>query len=393
MNDARFVLLILLSVAVVGVPAAGHAAEESTPSLLSAVNFDLYGYVKLDSAWDTGRAIPGNYVKWISRVPLESGETEHNVTINETRVGIVAGNKDDDDLRVSGRFEIDFYGGGADDSPEPRMRQGYVRLEWPRSRVDFLVGQTGDVISPLFPRTLNYPVAWWAGNIGFRRLQVRVGKAIEAGVAYDFRITGAISRDIRSDRSVFGAINSDAVSAQPALQMHLGWVKKNRLAGPLSIGISGHYSEEEFEIDPDGTTANFDSWSANLDAEIPISKRVKVKGELFKGENLSQYLGGIVQGVNLAKMTEIGSQGGWISLDLLGFHKIAYHLGASTERVDLADVEVGARTRNSSMFANGIWTVHRHVDLGLELSYWRTAYKEESEADSFRTQLAVIYRF
>ena len=88
------------------------------------------------------------------------------------------------------------------------------------------------------------------------------------------------------------------------------------------------------------------------------------KGELFRGENLPSYLGGIGQGVDLDRMIEIGSQGGWASLELVGFSKGAYHLGISTDRVDEQDVGIGGRVRNSSIFANGIWTVHRKVDLG-----------------------------
>jgi hypothetical protein len=367
-------------------------------SIWSAVDVDLYGYVKLDAAWDTGEVVPGDFVKWVNLESEDSDETQFNTTVNETRVGLLIGEKEEDDdaLQVSGRFEIDFYGGGNDGSPEPRMRQGFVRMDWPRSRFNLLVGQTSDVISPLFPRTLNYPVAWWAGNIGFRRLQVRLGKAVEVGTVSEFRVTGAITRDIRSSKSVFGAVDSGAVSAQPGFQLHLGWVKKNRLAGPLSIGVSGHYLKEEFEIDADGLTEEFDSWSANLDLEIPLTQRVRIKGELRTGENLAPYLGGIGQGVNLERVLEIGSTGGWLSLEMVRFHNVAYHLGVSVDRVDEEDVEVGGRIRNSSVFANGVWALHRHVELGLELSYWQTRYKVEGEADSLRTQFAqfaVIYRF
>ena len=37
----------------------------------------------------------------------------------------------------------------------------------------FLVGQTWDVISPLYPGMLMYSVGWDGGNIGYRRAQVR----------------------------------------------------------------------------------------------------------------------------------------------------------------------------------------------------------------------------
>ena len=46
------------------------------------------------------------------------------------------------------------------------------------STFTILGGQTWDVISPLNPRSLNYSVYWWAGNIGYRRPQVRLTKGM-----------------------------------------------------------------------------------------------------------------------------------------------------------------------------------------------------------------------
>ncbi len=389
------IFLVLLLFASTVIARADDDEEEVRGSVWSTVDLQLYGYVKLDSAWDSGEAVPGDFVKWINLDPADADDSQFNMTVNETRLGLLIGDKEeeDDDLRVSGRVEIDFYGGGSGSSPEPRLRQAFVDLKWPKSKFNLLAGQTSDVISPLFPRTLNYPVAWWAGNIGFRRPQLRLRKGVGVGAASNFVVTGAITRDIGSTSSVFGAVDSGADSALPALQLHLGWVKMNRQAGPLALGVSGHYGREEFEIDEQGSTEEFDSWSANLDAEIPITQRVRIKAEGFTGENLAPYLGGIGQGVNLERLLEIGSTGGWLSLELTGFHKVAYHLGVSAERVDEEDVEAGSRIRNSSIFANGIWALHRHVELGLELSYWQTRYKPEGDADSLRAQFSVIYRF
>ncbi len=394
MRSALPILLVLLPLVTVA-PALSEAGEEERGSVWSTVDVQLYGYVKLDSAWDSGEAVPGDFVKWVNLDPADADDAQFNMTVNETRLGLLIGGdeEDDDDLQVSGRVEIDFYGGGGGSSPEPRLRQAFVDLNWPKSKFNLLAGQTSDVISPLFPRTLNYPVAWWAGNIGFRRPQLRIRNAVGVGAASDFIVTGAITKDIGSTSSVFGAVDSGADSAIPGLQLHLGWVKKNRRAGPLSIGISGHYGREEFEVDEEGSTEEFDSWSANFDLEIPITERVRIKGEYFTGENLAPYLGGIGQGVNLERLLEIGSTGGWLSLELVRFHKVAYHLGVSADRVDEEDVEVGGRIRNSSIFANGVWALHRHVELGLELSYWQTRYKVEAEADSLRAQFSVIYRF
>jgi hypothetical protein len=389
------IVLALLPLVLVSDLFADDTDEGERGSVWSSIDLQLYGYVKLDSAWDTGEAVPGDFVKWINLDPADADDAQFNMTVNETRVGLNIGGveEDDESLQASGRIEIDFYGGGGGSSPQPRLRQAFVDLVWPRSKFSLLAGQTSDVISPLFPRTLNYPVAWWAGNIGFRRPQLRIRKAVGVGAASDFLVTAAITKDIGSTQSVFASVDSGADSALPGLQLHLGWVKKNRQAGPVSVGVSGHYAVEQFEVDMDGSTEDFDSWSANFDVEIPVTEKVRVKSELFVGENLAPYLGGIGQGVNLERMIEIGSKGGWISLELGPFSNLSYHLGLSTDRVDEEDIEIGDRSRNSSIFANGIWSLSRHVDLGLELSYWETRYKAEGEADNIRTQFAVVYRF
>lgn len=46
-----------------------------------------------------------------------------------------------------------------------------------------------------------------------------------------------------------------------------------------------------------GADLDADSWSANLDFDISILDWQRIKSEIFTGENLDVYLGGIGQGV------------------------------------------------------------------------------------------------
>ena len=68
---------------------------------------------------------------------------------------------------------MDFYGDGTvhENKAEPLLRHAYVELT--KGNYDIIAGQTNDLISPLAPNTLNYTVGWDAGNIGYRRPQVR----------------------------------------------------------------------------------------------------------------------------------------------------------------------------------------------------------------------------
>ena len=65
---------------------------------------------------------------------------------------------------------------------------------------------------------------------------------------------------------------------------------------PTTIGLSGHIGQEQYDIDATGRNVDFDSHSVNLDVTQPICSWMTLKAELFSGENLSSYLGGIGQG-------------------------------------------------------------------------------------------------
>lgn len=389
-----FVSLMLLAPFALVRAEEAEAPEEEKKSVWSTIDLQVYGYVKLDAAWDTAQAIPGNYVKWIELHPDNLTDPQFSMTANQTRLGLrIRGPKEPGQMVTQGRVEIDFYGGGEENKPRPFLRHAYVEILWPTSGWTFLAGLTSDVVSPLYPSTINYPVAWWAGNIGFRRPQIRGSKKFEASKNLDLDLAMAITRDIGSTASDFASVDSGTDAGVPGLQARLGFGMGSRDTGPIVLGISGHYSKEELEVTPDGQHEPFDSWSANLDLTAPFTEKVRLLAEAFTGINLASCLGGIGQGVNLDQMVEIGSTGGWLSMEFGPYGKATWRVGVSMDDPDEGDLEPLDRSRNSSIFGNGMFALSRHVSMGFELSYWETRYHEAETADSFRAQYAVYYRF
>ena len=82
------------------------------------------------------------------------------------------------------------------------MRHAYLKLDWPKSRFNIIAGQTSDVISPLYPQTVNYSVGWWTGNIGYRRPQLRFTKAMRINKDVDLKLEGAFARTIGRNDAV-----------------------------------------------------------------------------------------------------------------------------------------------------------------------------------------------
>jgi len=138
----------------------------------------------------------------------------------------------------------------------------------------------------------------------------------------------------------------------------------------------------------------------NLDYTQPICDKVQIKAELFTGENLSAYLGGIGQGVTTTganQYEEVGSKGGWIAAGLGPWDEKQFNLGVAMDDVNRGNVNSGGRTMNQSVFANVICSLNKQTDFGFEISHWRTEYRgpgdADSDADSLRLQTALIYKF
>ena len=81
--------------------------------VLSNLNIQLYGYLKLDAAYDTSRTDDGNFAKWVERENANRDDDQFNMTANQSRFGLNITGPDNGVMRTSGRAEVDFYGGGS----------------------------------------------------------------------------------------------------------------------------------------------------------------------------------------------------------------------------------------------------------------------------------------
>jgi hypothetical protein len=368
-----------------------EAAEKK--SLWSSLDIQFYGYVKADASYDNSRTTTGNYVLYVNSEATNNNDNEFNLTANQTRFGFNITGPESGQLKTSGRVEFDLYGDFAEENkPKIQMRHAYMNLDWADSGFSLLAGQTTDVISPLLPYTLNYTVLWDTGNIGYRRPQIRVTQEITVDAERTLNLQGAMTRTIGRTDPLGSETGEDA--GFPTLQGRAALTTPLFGPGLTTVGLSGHWGYEEYDLSGTGRNDRFNSWSVNLDVTQPLTDQTSLRGELFSGENLSAYLGGIGQGVNETRRQEISSCGGWFAVNIAPGGKWTYNVGAGFDDVDAADVEDDDRTANSAIFGNAIYAINEHADVGGEISHWRTHYKTQSNvADDLRLQLSFIYKF
>ncbi len=349
---------------------------------------EIYGYVKLDAAYDTQRTAPGNFALFVH--PLTNGQSddEFNLTARETRLGFKIKGDVLPDFKSMARLEMDFCGSASETSPSPRLRLAYMKIE--KSNWEILAGQDWDTYISILPKSLNFATYGYHGSLWSRRPQLRLkrsGKVDESS----WSVSAAIARTVGTDLDCLGQEDGKDY-AFPTFQFKADFrFPMNGLEGLVSVG--GIYGTETLDTLEGIDSRNYVSRMLTTSLRFPINEKLSLSSTLWAGQNLGSYMGGIGQGINLDKDTEIASKGGWVQL---GYSPVAYLNTYLTYGVDDPadeDLNVGQRSKNQNLSASLYWGMSDYVTWGFEYSSMTTYYLEMLEAHNNRYQSAFIFKY
>ncbi len=436
MKVRRNVLCVLFAGAFCTV---GGAAGEKK-NVVSGLDVEFYATIQADASYSDSRVSPGNYVRQVDpeQGPLvglvkNNNDDEFNLTANATRFGFLIQGPETDDWNFWGQLEFDLYGSnmsGTDyastvnleqnnqeNRPHLQTRQAFIVIERPADRWSLLAGQTWDVVGPLNPGTLSYSTLWWAGNYGYWVPQVRLTKDLDITDDTTLQVQLAVARTIGTGSVAAPAPGSAAAyepgadEGYPTVQGRAAVTFPGIGPDPVTVGVSGHYGEEEYDYLPAGgagslKSSEVETWSGCVDVTLPVNAKVKVTGEIHTGANLGRYNGGIgttVYGVvGSALPREVRATGGWIAVALGPWNNMCYNVGYGMEECasnDVVKLASPAAEKNSCIFANAIYNFNEHSAVGLELSWWETEYANAAGAspkvgdgDALVAQVSWIYK-
>ena len=344
-----------------------------------------YGFIKLDMAHDQARTNNGNYVFWVNPASDEINNkvnSEFNMTARQTRLGVNISYDELDDKVVTARFEFDLYGGGAENKNTPMLRHGFVKIDF--GKYFLLAGQSSDIFSPLVPTTVNYTVLWNSGNIGYRHPQIQFGYNSD----YGFEIVGALSRNISGDFDEDG--NDDGENNSfPTIQARLSYINSK-----LNIGLSGHYGKIKFTSFENCNGC--ESYSVNAHYSYSFMDAFQIKGELFTGKILNQYLGGIGQGYDITMGKGIKSSGGWFNSSIKANQNMSFNIGLGIDQPKKDGGKVFIkRNSNRCVFCNMFTKIAYNTTFTMEISRWTTGYyndeSKEIDFSSLRFHTSLIH--
>jgi hypothetical protein len=291
--------------------------------------------------------------------------------------------------RISGKFEFDFQNGGRESRALPRFRHMYLQLDW--RAASLLVGQTADIISPLFPAVNGDTLMWNAGNLGDRRPQVRFTvqpprEGLQWSLTAGAGLAGAVdAQDLDGD-----GVRDGEAGALPNVQARFG------LSYPLrtrrfSVGFWSHLARQRVATAIAGET-EFGSQSAGMDFEFPIGTRAVLRGEAWAGRNLSDLRGGVGQSINRISGQGIRSKGGWIETGGNVTARYAVFGGYTIDSPYKHDLPFGGRASNAAWFIVNRWSAGPLI-LGMDYLYWTTQYKGAERGTNNRVNAYFIYNF
>ena len=382
------------------------AAEAISVTTKSGVSATLYGFASLNAAYEDSKSNNGNFANFVAASDLTNrNDAGWHFTPNLTRIGLnLSSGNDSTFFKANGKIEVDFYGGGSGNAPTPRLRHGYGEITFGNSGFSILGGQSWDLISPLVTPTLNAGVLNNSGDAGLRRAQLRLTERIPiAGGSLDIAVAAVRTIGENQPYNTSSASETGVDANIPTFQGRIGislplWVEGKK----FGLGVSGHYGQEEIDLDSTGRTKDIPTWSFNVDLTLPITSNFTFLGEYFVGANLDTYAAGIGRGFvtdtkDPQSVKSIGAYGGWIALQAKFIQKLAFNVGAGLDKLKREDVrKVGGREQNFSFFANTTYNFTSAFSLGFEYLHIQTDYltaKTVKEADLNRYQLSATYGF
>ena len=353
-----------------------------------------YGYLWGNTVYATQRTTNGTYTLFVDSSD-ESREGEFIVDARNSRLGLNVGGpklKLCGGIDSGGRVETDFQNIvlTTENRATLVLRHAYVELKNDEWRL--LAGQTWDVISPLLPGVWNAGACWDAGNVGYRRAQIRGERYLKC--SNDALTTAQLSLNTQIFED-----NSSTCCGEPSdwpiVEGRIAWTfaGRNDSTRKTTVGLSGHIGEEQFDHSIVGRNIKRRTWSGNLDLFFPLTDRLGMQGELYVGENLGAFMGNIGQGMNIQSLAAIRGAGGWFDVWFDWTPDLHSHFGYSLDDPVDSDLASGQRRYNQCYFGNLEWYLTKTFVVACEVSSWRTLYVDRLPGDAVRIECVARYGF
>jgi hypothetical protein len=273
-------------------------------------------------------------------------------------------------------IDVDFFGGqqpsnGGRTFPLLRIRRAWARMNWDRFRV--MAGQEAPPIVELNPSSLasiGLSSLSSSGNLWLWIPQIRITGDLNGGENARLYIEGAILAPTGYTAQGPFLTQPDRAeqSKRPYLQSRIG-VRWGQSGAPGEISVGGHVGW----ISTTGDSL-LDSRAAAVMLQLPLGKRIELRGEAFTGKAIAGLGGGAI-GQNLGlNGVPVHTKGGWGQLLIRPTPQWELGGGYGIDNPKDADLDTATMRLKNQTFEGHIQWRPSPLVLGIEYRYINTSY-------------------
>lgn len=271
-----------------------------------------------------------------------------------------------------------------------------LHIEARSDRVILRAGQYTDVVLPFATATTNgYPLTYSPGQLGYARPQLRADVRFPFGERFQLLSQASLSRPIQtfqvSEELLGGGAGIPDAQARLVLGAGRPTNDKNPWLRPYTLGVSGHVGRRRFATMGDAGLSfqEHNTWSiaADLRVKLPIGTTIELNA--WRGSVLGDYSAGVFQTLSTELLEPVDARGFLAQARQPFTASWRANVGFGLDDPDNGHLGSGERTSNQAGFANVLFSWSEQFEFGLELSRWRTAYKDLGSTTAWRGELLV----
>lgn len=266
-------------------------------------------------------------------------------------------------------------------------------------------GLQSDVFNPQSPTIISLGKLFGSGNTGSFRGQVRVERffnpsdevQLTAQVAISEPTATIVTNNLRIlEDNGWPNVEGRFATGLGDIESYAGGRKQRRAEFGIS-GIIGQLRTTRLitaPLDPDvPNRAVINTWGLGLDGQFAVTKQFGFAGELFIGQGLGEYNGGVLQSFNSATYQPIRTRGGWGEAYCFFTEQFHVHAGYGVDAPLREDLAATQFARNQTYFANVVYDVSKVLQLSFEVDYRKTDYIAFQNASGLVFLTQMLWKF
>ena len=256
----------------------------------------------------------------------------------------------------------------------------------------FAAGLQSDIFAPLLPTVLPFSYLMGSGNTGVFRGQARVERFYNPTPDQQFTLIAGLSQPtstIYNDSTlVFGSPALTEDNGWPNVELRAAWAAGQpqqvglEAVRPFEMGLSAVVGQTRTTLAAPLTRVVGNVWGLAADFRWRVNESWGFAGEVFHGQGLGSYGGGVFQSVSALTFETAHATGGWGEVYYYLNPCLHTHVGVGMDDPLDGDLFLTQIARNRTVFANLIWDVNSTFRVAAELAYRKTDYLALPDNDS-----------